>query len=207
MEKSSSKRLLGVSLVVAVAASLCCITPILALLAGIGGIASAFSWLEPLRPILIGTTVLLLVFAFYRAYKPKNKNTDCACENDSKKENFINSKGFLWIVALVSILLLTFPYYSHSLIPHRNIQTNTSSKSAEIFNLTLEIQGMTCSGCERHVNHELSKIKGVFEYQTSYQKGISVVKYDTVMTSKDEIIKAINRTGYNVIKAYEQRNE
>lgn len=34
----------------AVGASLCCITPVLAVLAGSTGMASTFSWMEPFRP-------------------------------------------------------------------------------------------------------------------------------------------------------------
>jgi len=45
MEKSN--KILGVGIFTAVAASLCCITPVLALLAGTSGIASTFSWIEP----------------------------------------------------------------------------------------------------------------------------------------------------------------
>ncbi|HEY1054273.1 MAG TPA: heavy metal transporter, partial [Emticicia sp.] len=40
----------------AFATSLCCITPVLALLGGASGLASSFSWIEPFRPYLIGLT-------------------------------------------------------------------------------------------------------------------------------------------------------
>ncbi len=45
-------------LLTAIAASLCCITPTLALLGGATGLVSSFSWIEPFRPYLIGLTVL-----------------------------------------------------------------------------------------------------------------------------------------------------
>ena len=81
--KPNSKRLLGVGLLSAVGASLCCITPVLALISGTTGFASTFSWLEPFRPYLIGITVLILGFAWYQKLKPKNK-IDCDCETDEK---------------------------------------------------------------------------------------------------------------------------
>ncbi|MDZ7646572.1 MAG: hypothetical protein U5K54_05000 [Cytophagales bacterium] len=43
-----------------------CITPVLALISGVGGIAATFSWLEPVRPYLIGITTLVLGFAWYQ---------------------------------------------------------------------------------------------------------------------------------------------
>ena len=52
-QETASKAVTGVGIFAAIAASLCCITPLLAILAGASGIASAFSWLEPARPYLI----------------------------------------------------------------------------------------------------------------------------------------------------------
>ncbi|PZX67881.1 hypothetical protein LY54_00620, partial [Salegentibacter mishustinae] len=51
-KKNESSGLLGAGLLTAAAASLCCITPILALISGSAGIASSFSWMEPFRPYL-----------------------------------------------------------------------------------------------------------------------------------------------------------
>jgi len=72
-KKSSENKWIGVGLLAAVAAALCCITPVLAVLGGLGGIASTFSFLDPLRPYLIGFTAVVLGYAFYNAYKPKNE--------------------------------------------------------------------------------------------------------------------------------------
>ena len=55
-------KLIGTGLLTAIAASLCCITPVLALIAGTSGLASTFSWLEPFRPYFIGLTILVLAF-------------------------------------------------------------------------------------------------------------------------------------------------
>ena len=50
----TDNKLIGAGLLTAIAASLCCITPVLALIAGTSGLASTFSWLEPFRPYFIG---------------------------------------------------------------------------------------------------------------------------------------------------------
>jgi hypothetical protein len=65
------KKLIGAGLLAAITASLCCITPVLALIAGTSGIASTFSWIEPFRPYLIGLTILVLGFACYQKLKPQ----------------------------------------------------------------------------------------------------------------------------------------
>ena len=103
-------KLIGAGLLAAITASLCCITPVLALIAGTSGIASTFSWLEPFRPYLIGLTILVLGFAWYQKLKPQ-KEIDCECETDEKPK-FIQSKKFLGIVTVFAIIMLAFPYYS-----------------------------------------------------------------------------------------------
>lgn len=112
-----NKPLVGAGVLAALAASLCCITPVLALLGGISGVAATFSWLEPFRPFLIGTTVLVLGFAWYQKLKPQTATQmDCACEADEKL-SFLQSKGFLGIIILLAAALLSFPYYAAALFP------------------------------------------------------------------------------------------
>jgi 4-hydroxybenzoate polyprenyltransferase len=111
----SENTLAGLGLISAIAASLCCITPVLALIAGTSGLASTFSWLEPFRPYFIGLTVLVLAFAWYQKLKPK-KQIDCGCETNEKPK-FIQSKMFLGIVTVFAIIMLAFPYYTSVFYP------------------------------------------------------------------------------------------
>ena len=57
---------------------------------------------------------------------------------------------------------------------------------------------MTCEGCTEHINSELSKTPGVINFNTSYEKGNSLVKFDNSKTSIDSLASAINKTGYTV---------
>ena len=82
-EKKSSSKSAGAGVLVAITASLCCITPVLALISGTSGIAASFSWMEPYRPFLIGLTVLVLGFAWYQKLKPKRAEVDCECDDDN----------------------------------------------------------------------------------------------------------------------------
>lgn len=49
----SENKLAGLGIFTAISASLCCITPILALLAGTSGFASTFSWLDSYRRMVL----------------------------------------------------------------------------------------------------------------------------------------------------------
>jgi len=196
-KKSTEKKWAGAGLFAAIAASLCCITPVLAVIGGLGGIASSFSFLEPLRPYLIGLTVLVLGFAFYKAYKPqKEEDIECACEEDEKK-SFLNSKAFLWVVTGVSILMFSFPSYSNIFFPKTN-KVVVSNKS-NISEATLQIGGMTCTSCEHSIDYSLKTTEGVLDATSSYKTGVAKVKYDKSKVSAEQLKKAVEeKSGYKV---------
>jgi copper chaperone CopZ len=191
----SENKLLGFGLLTAISASLCCITPVLALLAGTSGLASTFSWLNPLRPYLIGLTVLVLGFAWYQKLKPR-KQLDCNCET-KEKTPFIQTKTFLGIVTVFSGIMLAFPTYAHIFFPKAEKQFIVTEQ-ANIQKAEFTISGMTCTGCEEHVTHEVNKLTGIINTSVSYEKENAIVEFDKTKTNIQEIEKAISKTGYSV---------
>ncbi|MDE3183175.1 MAG: mercuric transport protein MerTP [Bacteroidota bacterium] len=195
-QKKSSKGIIGAGLLIAFAASLCCITPVLALFSGATGIASTFSWMEPYRPYLIGLTIAVLVFAWYQKLKPKKAAMDCACEED--KPSFWQSKSFLGIVTILAFLLMAFPSYSKMFFPKTPATQVIVVDKSNIQQLKLSVSGMDCQACTHTINLALSKVPGVLEYSTDYKDGSSLVKFDHSKASDQAIVNAINETGYKV---------
>ncbi|WP_373073366.1 mercuric transport protein MerTP [Zeaxanthinibacter enoshimensis] len=191
----SGNKLGSLGLLTAISASLCCITPVLALLAGTSGLASTFSWLDPLQPYFIGLTILILGLAWYKALKPANQ-TDCLCETEDKKP-FLQTRKFLGILTLFTALLLTFPLYAHILYPQNNQQILLDDR-AKLQTAEFKISGMTCTGCEAHIDHEVNKVPGIFSTTVSYENGNALVEFDPAKTSAEEIETAIAKTGYTV---------
>lgn len=185
----------------AIAASLCCITPILAFLGGASGLASAFSWLEPFRPYFIGLTVLVFGFAWYQKLKPK-KEIDCDCETEEKPK-FIQSKTFLGIVTVFAGLMLFFPLYAHIFYPKIEQQVIVVDKS-NIQTIEFKVNGMTCPDCANPINHEVNKLSGIIKSSVSYKNGNAIVEFDHSKTDISKIEKAINGTGYTVIAKKEK---
>ena len=191
----SENRIAGLGLLTAISASLCCITPVLALLAGTSGLASTFSWLDPLRPFLIGLTVLVLGFAWFQKLKPQ-KQADCNCDT-KEKTLFIQTKTFLGIVTVFAGFMLAFPTYAHIFFP-KTEKLTIVAEQANIQTAEFTISGMTCSGCEEHVNHEINKLTGIVNTTVSYENGNAIVEFAPTKTSIVEIEKAIAKTGYTV---------
>jgi copper chaperone CopZ len=190
--------IIGTGIVTAIAASLCCITPVLALLAGTSGIASAFSWIEPFRPYLIGLTIIALGFAWYQKLKPQKKD-ECGCDATGKPK-FIQTKMFLGLVTVFAVIMMAFPYYSNIFYSKNDKQGIVVDKST-IQAVELKIKGMTCAACEEHVKHEVNKLAGIINAEVSYTKRNAIVTFDSSITNTKVIEKAVNTTGYKVVES------
>jgi len=202
------KSYLSVGVFAATASALCCITPVIAMLGGVSGIAATFAWVEPFRPYLIGITVLALGFAWYQKLKPQSE-IDCACDDD--KPSFLQGKTFLALITVFAVLMLTFPSYSSIFfraetkkpeLPNTE-QTNNQAVTSpenkdEYANVVFVVDGMTCTSCEHHIKSEVSKLEGVSEIKASYKDGKAFVKFDQQKTTVEQIRKAIDSTGYTV---------
>lgn len=190
----------------AVAASLCCITPVLALLGGVSGIASTFSWIEPYRPYLIVATVLIFGFAWYQKLKPRKKEEiDCECKTDEKPSVW-QSKTFLSIITVFAGLMISFPYYAHIFYPKSPVANVVIVEKSNVQQVEFKISGMTCQSCSEHVNHALDGVPGVLEHTTSYEQGTSLVKFDASKATEQVLIDAVNATGYKVTETKESKN-
>lgn len=192
----STGKLMSAGVFTAIAASLCCITPVLALVAGTGSMASTFSWIAPARPFLIGLTVAVLAFAWYQKLKPIPVD-ECGCAV-KEKPRFIQSKTFLLIITLFAALMLSFPSYAKFFFP-KNEKTATVVEKSNIQTVELSIKGMSCEACEAEVNHEVYKLPGIIESTVSYPKKNAIVKFDVSKTTIKDITAAVNATGYKVI--------
>ena len=189
---------ISAGLLTALGASICCITPIIALLAGSSSLAANFSWIEPARPYLVGLSIAVLSFAWYDKLKPaKTGDIDCKCET-TKKASFLQSKKFLSIVTVFAILMLTFPLYAKMFYAKSKVQVVSIAAINNKQQVMFSITGMTCKGCEAHVNDEVSKVDGVLDYKTSYAKRNSIVTFDKLKGDVKTIEAAINKTGYKV---------
>jgi len=193
--EKTSKNAAYTGLFAAVAASSCCIPPVIALIAGVGGSASALSWMEPFRPYLIGVAIVAIGYAWYDYLKPK-KAEDC-CEVDAKPKWF-QTKGFLIGITLFAAISISFPYYSHIFYPDNKKEVVIVNQS-NIQTVNFEVEGMTCASCEQHVTHAVNELEGIVNVAASFEKANAKVEFDNSKTTKEDIEKAINSTGYKVI--------
>ena len=75
----------------------------------------------------------------------------------------------------------------------------TQAKATVVANktITLDIEGMTCSGCENTISEAVTKIAGVGTVKASHLDSTAVVSFDSTLTTISEIGAAITDAGYD----------
>jgi len=183
------------TIVASVGASLCCITPVLAVLAGSTGMASSFSWMEPFRPYLIALTILVLAYAWWDKLKPVQQDIECACDPDEEgRISFWYSKTFLALVTLFAAVMLSFPYWGDSFI--RSNKADVIIEKSKLERTLIDIEGMTCKACEATIEKVTKEVNGVGTAKVSHEQQNAIIEYDRTKTDIDAILKAIGSTGY-----------
>lgn len=200
MSGKNSKRAVTTGVLAAIAASSCCIPPVIAAIAGVGGAAGSLSWMEPLRPYLIGLAILAIGYAWYNHFKPKDED-DCGC--DIEKPKWYQTKGFLIGMTLFAAISISFPYYSRIFFPDNAKNTVVENKK-NLETIEVTIAGMTCDACQNHVDHAVNELEGIVSIKTSYTKGSSIIEFDKTQTNQEEIKKAVESTGYSATKLIER---
>lgn len=181
-------------IIASIGASLCCITPVLAVLAGSTSLATTFSWLDPFRPYLIGLTILVLGYVWWEKLKPKEE-INCACETE-EKISFVRTKRFLSIITIFAIVTISFPYYGDYFIKGADKKEVVIVQEKDIVNYNVNISNMTCPACEATVSKAIHTEDGIVNLDISYKTGNANIKFDSTKTTIDNIKKAINTTGF-----------
>jgi mercuric ion transport protein len=188
------KVILSGSVTTAIAASLCCLGPLLAVALGLGSFRIATTF-ETLRPYLLGLTALLLAGAFYLTYR--KQAVSCADGSCQIRAGSRTSKLLLWLVTISAIAFAAFPYYSGPIFQVQ-AQDNKPSFSANDAKLVVIVGGMSCSSCAIQIKGTLDKLPGVKSAAVSYEKSEAVIVYDPKATNDAAIRSAITELGYEV---------
>ncbi len=195
-QNKKSKGAVTTGIIAALAASSCCIPPVIAAIAGVGGAVGSLSWIEPFRPYLIGLAVIAIGYAWYNYLKP-TKVDDCDC--DIEKPKWYQTKGFLVGITLFASISITLPYYS-GIFFLDNQQEVVVVNNSNIQKIEVSIEGMTCDACQNHVNHAVKELSGIVAVKTSYTKRKATIEFDNTQTNILEIEEAVNSTGYKITK-------
>jgi mercuric ion transport protein len=110
-DKLTKTTLLGGALA-AIAASACCLGPLVLVTLGIGGAwISNLTLLEPFRPAFIGLALICMVVAYgkiFRATVDEECRPGTLCAMPQTNRTY---RAVFWIVSLLVLVALAYPYF------------------------------------------------------------------------------------------------
>ncbi len=170
------------------AASLCCIGPLLSLTLGLGSFAVS-AWFAQWRPIFLGVTFVLLGVAWHLTYaRPKANCADGPCARPPGKVARIS----LWLGTFVALTAAIYPS-----LPVANHQINAAAVAAKGAKLNVLIPSMDCPPCAKGIEASLSRAPGVKQAAVDYNTKAAVLVYDPSVTSRDQLLALIDATGFH----------
>lgn len=179
----------GLGIISAITASVCCLGPFVLILIGLGGLGlgaviGKYHW------YFILTAALFLGIAWRSYFKEKKSCETKLCAMEGQKMTRA-------VLLAATTVVLTFAGL--------NLYTYAKSSpggrlSAQGIQMSIPVEGMTCFTCETAVQSAVSKLPGIYDVKASAREKTVWVSYDPDKTSLDEIIAAINKTGFKAQK-------
>lgn len=173
----------------ALTASACCVGPLLLILLGLGGLGlgaviGKYHWY-----FILGAGVLL-GFGWRGYFKEKTRCHSAHCEMQGKNI----TRNVLLVTSAVVLSFVGLNLYTYA----KGASLEDISKQG--VQVAIPVKGMSCFTCEMTVQKAVKGLPGVHSIKASAREGKAVVSYDPNKTSLDEIISAINKTGYKAEK-------
>lgn len=170
-----------------IAASLCCIGPLLSLTLGLGSFAAS-AWFAQWRPVFLGVTFVLLGAAWYLTYR--RSRADCedgTCARPPGRAARIS----LWLGTLVALGSTVYPS-----LPAANHRIDAAAVAAGDARLSVLIPSMDCPPCAKGIEASLGRAPGVKQAAVDYDTKVAVLVYDPSITSLDKLLALIDATGF-----------
>lgn len=65
--------------------------------------------------------------------------------------------------------------------------------------VTLQVEGMSCTGCEQRLGVALHRLEGVYEATADHQTGELRVRFDPTTTGPEVFVDRVAAAGYQVV--------
>ena len=192
-----TKLSIGGAVLAALAASSCCLGPLLLAALGVGG-AGAFATLAAYRPYVLGVTVVLLGLGFYLTYRTPEAVMDetCGCDppNGTVRAGKRAGKIGLWGATALVALFASAPPLLARVAAHRSPVDTSTDVALE--HAVLEVHGMDCEACAVSVRQTLQKVGGFRDLTLDLKTQSITVTYEPAPGRLDAYLAAVNQLGY-----------
>lgn len=99
---------------------------------------------------------------------------------------------FRHFFVLIALMIMVFACGSKS-------QDSSKQKAPEVIKtVELQVEGMTCTGCENTIQKSVGSLPGVKTVKADHVAGNAVITYDSASVSMEAMTKAVTDKGYEV---------
>lgn len=180
----------------AIVASSCCVLPVLLVVAGLGSLGVG-SLLGRFHWGFIGVALALLIYAWRVYFKERRRCRAASCEMKSGK----TTKWALLVASLIVFTLTSLNFYTYA---NQHSSQPRSASTTGLAQVRIPVEGMTCLTCKLTVELSLKRLAGVQEADANVTDSAVHVSYDPTHASLDDLIAAINKTGYRATRPKER---
>jgi copper chaperone CopZ len=171
----------------AVLGSICCTGPLVLVTVGVGAgaaVIGGYHWF-----FVVGAFAVL-TWAWIKYFGEKVR---CACEHRA-----MSGRGSsLLILLLTSVIVVAFAGLNVGGYTFAgSASAAPPNETANLQRVVIPVEGMSCVTCEVAVRNALKRVKGVASAHASVATKNATVDYDPAKTNPDQIVAAINSTGY-----------
>lgn len=183
----------------ALVASLCCIGPLVLVLLGLGtlGLGAAlgrYHWWFLLA------AMGLLAFAWRAYLKEKGRCQAARCE-------MAQGKAARWTLTLATLIVALFAGLNlYTYASQSGARSSRPTPAGAFASVAIPVEGMTCFTCELTVESSVKHLPGVQSVDARVKDKAAYVRYDPSTVQPEEIVAAINKTGYRASQP-EQKGE
>lgn len=174
----------------ALVASLCCIGPLVAVVAGAGSFVAA-GWFERWRPAFLAVTATLLALAWVltlRARRIACSDATCATPRGSRW-----TTGVLIFSTVIVGAVAMFPRIAQTAVGR---SAGATSERAEGHVLRVRIPTMDCAACALGIEGTLKRVPGIRTAVVRYETKEAEVVYDPATISATAVMAKIDATGF-----------
>ena len=101
----------------------------------------------------------------------------------------------IWIALAVTMMVACNTQTKKEAAPAEETSLSAEANWVEV---TLQVEGMTCDGCENAIKAGVENLEGIASVESSHEEAWTRVKYDSNKTSVEDIKASITETGYDV---------
>jgi mercuric ion transport protein len=182
---------IGAALLAALAASSCCLGPVLLAALGLGG-AGLFAGIAAYRPLMLAVTAVFLSVGFYLSYRrPKVVQAD-ACGCDAPKARNL-PRRFLWGATVITVLVAAAPPLLAKLSTQRSHSPSPTSAAATA---VIKVEGIDCEACAAPIRKALVAAGGFDDLTLDVPSKMLSVSYEPAPGRPAVYVKAIDDLGY-----------